>query len=410
MWVRALALAGVASACNSDRSETTERPAAAPVASPRVDEALAKIIATCAEVVGTVEVRRKGQPQWDPASVGATLRERDWVRTAAGAFARIRFSGRGFLDLPEQTTILVDSAISIETGSLVAVAAPGEPLVVRAADGTEARIVAADGEAPAELRLMPSKVAGLEVAVTKGTVKVITRAGEQPVAAGEASDVANERTGEVVKLLDFPRSVAPGIDARFLFAPDKPIAMTWKPVAGATRYQIQVARDTELRSLVLGTETTATTAAFTPTSVGEYAWRVAAIDAQGRLGEYGFVRRMYIEEESPRELLLAPTDGARIGFADKMPRVTFSWRPAGDTKRYKLVIGRGPDPKSQTVVTLETANQQLIVTALREGTYRWGVYAIRDRETPIFLAPRELTIRKQHVKAHTDKLWETGTR
>ena len=44
---------------------------------------LAAIVATCSEVEGVVEVRRKGETAWEGASVGTTLREGDWVRTGA---------------------------------------------------------------------------------------------------------------------------------------------------------------------------------------------------------------------------------------------------------------------------------------------------------------------------------------
>jgi hypothetical protein len=394
-------------ACNGGGSEAKAKEHAAPAPTPavKVEEALSNIVATCAEVNGPVEVRRKGQPQWEPATVGTPLRERDWVRTAAGGFARVRFSDRGFLDLPEHTTILVDSAISVESGSLVAVAEGGEPIRVKAADGSEARIVAAGGDVPAQIRLT-AQTGGLEIAVTKGNVNVITEAGEQAVAAGEASDLSNHRAGAVVKLLGFPRSVSPGIDARFRYVADKKIAMTWKPVRGAAKYRLQVSRDADFRALVLDTTAAATSGAFVPDGVSEYVWRVAGIDADGRLGEFGFARRMYVEDDEPRELLIAPANGAKIGFADKVPRVTFSWRSAGDTKRYKLVIGHGSD-LSSTVASIPTTGQELDVKTLREGTYHWGVYAIKgDRETPIFLAPRELTIRKQRVKAHTEKLWQ----
>ena len=373
-----------------------------------LEEALASIVATCAEAAGAVEVRRKGQPHWDPVAVGVAFRERDWVRTGAGGFARLRFSAGGFLDLRQHTTILVDRAIGIESGSLVGVAEAGAPpIVIKAADGSEARIVASAEGPPAEFRLTPSSEAGLEIAVTKGNLKVITSEGERAVTAGEASDLRQQRASEVVKLLGFPKSVSPGVDARFLFAADKQIALTWAAISGAASYHVQIARDTEFRDLVRDATTTTTGASFSPDAVGVYVWRAAALDAKGRLGEFGFARRIFFEQESPRDLLLSPHDGIKVGFSDKHPRIVFSWQSAGDTKRYKLVIGRGDSPTSNTVVSLPTPRQQVEVTTLREGTYRWGVYAVRGtEEIPIFLAPRELTIRKQRVKAKTDKLWD----
>jgi hypothetical protein len=411
---RALAL-GVAlvssPGCDGSSSGRTEKPVVAAPAADNVaqlEEALAAIVATCAEALGNVEVRRKGQPHWDQVAVGVAFRERDWVRTGAGGFARLRFAAGGFLDLRQNTTILVDRAIGIESGSLVGVAETGaEPIIIKAADGSEARIVASADGPPAEFRLTPSSEAGLEIAVTKGNLNVITREGERAVAAGEASDLRQHRAGEVVKLLGFPKSLWPGVDARFLFAGDKQVALKWAPVPGAARYHAQIAYDTEFRDLVLDADTTTTGTSFSPDAVGIYVWRAAAIDAKGRLGEFGFARRIFFEQEPPHDLLLSPHDGIKVGFSDKHPRIMFSWQSAGDTKRYKLVIGRGDAPTSDPVVSIPTPRQQITVTTLREGTYRWGVYAVRGKEEiPIFIEPRELTIRKQRVKAKTDKLWD----
>lgn len=402
MW-RVVVLVFLGTACKGDSEANNSRTASAPAV--RVEQELSKIVATTAEVQGLVEVRRKGQPQWEQVGVGTALRERDWVRTGAGAFARIRYGAGGFLDLRGGTTILVDSAITVEAGTLVGVAEPGSaPLVVRSADGSEARIVATAQGQPAEFRLTPG-ASGLEIAVIRGSVDVLTAAGAQPVGMGEASDLSNQRASAAVKLLGFPRTLTPGVDARFLFAPDLRVTMTWKSLAGASRYRVQVAHDTDFRALVLDTESTASALDFSPPDDGAYAWRVAGIDAAGRLGEYGFARRLFLETEPPRELLVAPRDGVKFGFSDERPRVRFSWESSGDATQYKLVIAHRE--LSDPVVTKTTNRQQLEITTLREGAYVWGVYAIRDdREIPIFLAPRHFMIRKQRVKAHTDRLWD----
>lgn len=378
----------------------------------RVEQALGEIVATCAEVNGTVEVRRKGKATWEKVAVGSTLRERDWIRTADGSFARVRFGDRGYLDLRAQTTILVDTAISVESGTIDGLAQPGaQPIVMRAKDGSEARIVAAAAGQPAMFRVTPIKGDALEIAATKGDISVKTKGGERTVPAGKATNVANHATTDVVSLLEFPRSIAPGIDARFMFVTGQSIQLSWQAVKLAHGYQVQVARDTEFHQLVVNVDAAATTIPFTPTVPGLYAWRVAARDASERLGEYGFARRMYVELETPRDLLLSPAEGAKVGFSDSYPKIEFSWQPLGDVPQYKLVINNSAMPNGEPVVTLTTTAQKLEVGSLREGTYRWGVYAIRDgREEPIFLTARELTVRRQRVKAHTENLWEDSDR
>lgn len=421
MWARAAAMSLVAAlGCGSESAKEPPVPAPkGPVvatgsgsAEAKVEEALADIVATTADVLGTVEVRRKGSATWEKVAIGATLRERDWVRTGKGGFARVRFGERGFVDLREDTTIIVDTAIKVEAGTLTGRAEPGSALVVRTEDGSEAKIAAVEGGEAAEFRLTPSKDKGVEVAVTKGAAKVSTSAGETQLKAGQASDVAANKASAVVELIAFPRSVAPGIDARFLFVTDKPIKIAWAAVPGASRYLVQIAKDTEFREMRMSIETATTSTTFVPDTFGMYAWRIAARDKKTeRLSEYGFARRIFVEESPPKDLLLAPVDGAKVGFSESYPRIAFSWQSPGDADQFKLVIGKGSTPTIDTVISVPTSDQRVEVGTLREGAYRWGVYAIRDgHEEPIFISPRLLTIRRQRVKAHTEKLWEDDKR
>jgi hypothetical protein len=189
-------------------------------------------------------VRRKGQPHWAPVAIGEVFRERDWVRTGEEGFARVRFGDRGFYDLRARTTVIIDSSLSLESGELVGMAVAGaRPLTVRAADGSEATIAAPAGGEAAEFRLTSSADRGLQIAVTRGRATVGTRGGDRVVTAGQATDVARERVGAPRSLLPFPRSVAPGVDARFAFAPDRPITLSWRAVPGA------VGIETSLRSM-----------------------------------------------------------------------------------------------------------------------------------------------------------------
>jgi hypothetical protein len=291
----ALTLVVVSFACGDERAAATDHVASGSASPAHVE--LAPIVATCAETIGTTEIRRKGQVRWEKVDVGATFRERDWVRTGPRGFARLRFGTRGFLDLAENTTVLVDSAITVESGIVVGTAGE-KPVLVTAVDGSQARI-AAGPDGPAEFRLTPSDSKGLEIAVTKGKLRVITKDGERIVSAGEATDLAKQRTSDNVKLLGFPKSLAPGVDAQFLFAPKMQIPLTWTRVEGAARYHVQIARDTDFHSLVLETETATPTSALAPDREGVYVWRIAARDAAGRLGEYGFARRIFCQTSHP---------------------------------------------------------------------------------------------------------------
>lgn len=373
-----------------------------------VEQDLAKIVATCADASQTVQVRRKGQPHWETVAIGTTFRERDWVRTGPGGFARIRILDRGFVELRENTTIIVDSAITVESGPIEGEALPGaQPITIRTGDGTEARIAAEAGGATAQFRVTPSTDRGAEIAITSGRATVSTAGTDRLLAKGQATDISANRASPAVTLLPFPRSLSPGVDARFHFAPGTTTTLTWAPVPDAARYRVQVSRDTDFRSLLLDKDMAGATATFVAPSDGAYTWRVAARDGKGRLGEFGFARRIFFEQNAPRDLLIAPRNDARYGFSGPPPRIVFSWQSAGEATRYKLVVHRASDPNGAPVVELAAEQQQVELATLGEGAYVWGVYAVRAGAAhPIFIEPRLITIRKQRVKANADDLWK----
>lgn len=397
MWKSAIALGCAIAACRGDQGESTTTGSAGSA----VVEAVAKIVATSAETTGTVEIRRKGEARWEKVEVGGAFRERDWVRTGPRSFARLRFATGGYMDLGENTTVLVDSSFTIEQGTVVGFTEGKDKLTVKAADGSEAAIASAG---PAEFRLTPGDQ-GLEVAVTKGSVELALPDGKHTIAAGEAATIAHHRVGDASKLLAFPKSISPGVDARFLFKPSMTIPLVWSHVPDSKGYYLQIARDTEFHNLVSTAALADAKGSFAPDAVGVYAWRVAARDASGRLGEFGFARRIYCEHEQPTELLLGPRDNFKLDYANTPPTVEFSWQPLGDIKKYKLVIERDA-PGSEPIATTTTGGQ-VISQTLEDGVYYWGVYAINgDREDPIFLTLRQLTIHKlEGPKIHHEVKW-----
>src|SRR6185436_11500317 len=127
-------------------------------------------------------------------------------------------------------------------------------------------------------------------------------------------------------------------------------------VPGASRYLVQIAKDTEFHEMRMSIETATTSTTFVPDTFGMYAWRIAARDKKTeRLGEYGFARRIFVEENPPKDLLLAPVDGAKVGFSESYPRIVFSWQSPGDVTQYRLVVGRGSVPTADTVASVPTS-------------------------------------------------------
>jgi hypothetical protein len=409
----AAAVAATLAACT--KPEPAPPPAAPPDAGAgAAARALAAISASCADAVGEVQVRRSGQSDWQPVATGSVFRAGDVVRTGAGAFARIEFVAGGGLEIEENASVVIDAApgrtegsgapaaenrISVESGvvrGFLPAAAGGEAplgLVIRSAEGEETRLAAGPGEKPASFRLTRGQK-GTEVAVLKGEVSVNAGQGaEKVVRSGQAVDVAQGGVGEVTELIDFPASADPGIDARFLWASDLVVRLVWRPVARASGYRVQLARDLAFQGIEKTLDVQGTAATFTPRAEGVYAWRVASRDAAGRLGEYGFARRIYFEKEQPRDLLVGPPDAQVVKYADQPTPIAFTWQSAGDARSYRLVIVKGRDLAADPYLALTTPGQRIEVAGLTAGEYVWGVY-VDDRKTPepIFVKPRALSV------------------
>ncbi len=377
--------------------------------------ALDSIVATCGNATGEVQVKRAGLAAWEAIATGTTFRPGDEVRTGPLAFTRIEFLSGGALELQEKASVVIDVAplaqgapggaapearVSVTEGEVRgflpqgAAGAEASGLVIRAGDGSETRLTAAPGDAPATFRVT-SGAKGTEVAMTSGEARLGSGGASRALKRGQAVDMAKGEVSDPVELIDFPSSAEPGVDARFHFKPGISIRMTWRPVPTATAYRIQVGRDLAFQTIDATKELKETGFSFSPRGPGMHSWRVAARDAKGRYSEYGFARRFYTEKEPPRDLLIGPEDGAALVFADEAPPITFSWESAGAAESYRLVVARGPDLVAQKVISMVSEGQRVQLEGLAPGELYWGVY-VDDEETPepIFVKPRRLSLQR----------------
>lgn len=388
-------------------------PAPAPAEAAR---ALAAIVASCASATGNVEVRRAGQQGYEPVTPGTVFRAGDEVRTGALASARIEFLAGGGLELEETAAVVVDTApppaaapgeeppqaegrVAVKEGVVrgflpePAAGARAPAIVVAAADGSDLRL-AAQGGARAAFRLTSTEE-GTELAVTRGTAAVRGARGEATLEAGQVALASAGGVSDPAELIEFPLSLEPGIDARFQLVPGLAARLAWEEVEGAAAYRVQVARDLSFQRLVMSLRLDGTEASFVPKEAGMYAWRVAAVDAQRRQGEFGFARRMYYEVTPPRDLLVGPADAAVVKYSEGLPAVEFSWEAPGDVRACRLVVATGPDLLDESAVTEMVAGQRAQVRIPAAGEYYWGVYLETEGgPRPIFSKPRRLTVRK----------------
>lgn len=371
------------------------------------------VIAHASGLTGTVELRHAGLPYWEGVSGTGEVRAEDWVRTGPGATVRLEFTNGTRLDVDESSVLVVElpqaesdagaaaATIAVSKGGVSAVAEaddqqPAAPLLVKSEGHTQQVVVHGKGAA---LRVRATE-AGTEIKVAKGTATV--KRGAQAVELGEGrATVASVELSAAVEVPDYPVSVAPGIDARAFFPLEKPLALTWKPVPGVKGYRVQLARDLSFSVELRSKDVARTSFDFRPDSRGLYVWRVASLAAGGVMSEYGFARRIYFEEEAPRELLLTPEDGEVFGYQTQPPAIVFQWQAAAGAVSYRLSVSKTSDPQDKPVLVETTDAQRLEVTRLGAGEYHWGVY-VRPGMKPIFLSPRRLVVKqmaKPKVKA-----------
>lgn len=404
----ALGFAAVAATgCDDDPSELATPPAAKP---------RGPVVARCAITIGQVEVRRASGDQWIPIAAGAEFERGDLIRTSKGAFVSVKFKTGGGFELEENSLMIIrvaeavasadagvmapeQTVVALQSGTARGVFDEDEsllaPLVIEEDDGTRVSVAPTKGEAVA-FRLSKTQ-RGTEVAVSQGTAVLTTGVGKRvSLTKGQAADVRKGGgVSEVVELLDYPPSVAPGVDARFHFVKGLSIPLSWKAVPGAAGYRVQVANDLGFQSVVLNADVGELSARFTPPASGAFAWRVAARDSAGRVGEFGFARRIFAELEAPQDLLLAPENGASYAFDQAQPPpILFAWQSSASATEYRLLVARTPDLLDGPVVDRSLAEQRAEVTDLEPGEYYWGVYLAGAQPVPVFNTPRKVTVVK----------------
>jgi len=166
-------------------------------------------------------------------------------------------------------------------------------------------------------------------------------------------------------------------------------------VSGATSYLVQVSKDSSYRSVTTSKTQTGTELVFQAKESGDYSWRVAAKDAEGRVGAFAGGRKLHLLSSPPSDQLLEPIPNAVIGQAAGEPlRISFRWNAEAAGRQYRLVISRSQDLEKDRVAVTSQTNQQEVAT-LKPGTYFWGVYAVQEDESrPLFTHPRALQIKR----------------
>jgi len=205
--------------------------------------------------------------------------------------------------------------------------------------------------------------------VTEGTVEVA--AGKDRIEAAQGFGVATSDTGlaEPEALLPAPKLIDPA-----KIQTDEQVRFRLDPVAGATAYRVQVARDAGFLDILSGVVIDGEEAVFTNLSNGTYFARARAISASGIEG--------FSTEEVERFRRKRFGVDASTGPSDLIDGFVFKWVAEGDPKAtfaFQLwqTNDEGSDPASLMIDEAGLTITEMVLTDLAPGRYSWRVAAVQ---------------------------------
>lgn len=161
-------------------------------------------------------------------------------------------------------------------------------------------------------------------------------------------------------------------------------AFAWDAVAGAARYQFQLAADASFNSPLVNISTRNTRA--TPEKTlpnGTYYWRVASIDSAGSVSNWSPVMSVVkLWAETPT--LSSPAEGATISFPAEP--LVLRWDAVPGAAKYRVLLAR--DEALSSLVTpnaqpLEVQATNLAANVLlASNTYYWAVTPLDAQGNP----------------------------
>jgi len=287
-------------------------------------------IATLLSLSGDVKVRYADSLSWGDAQAQLALYAEDAVQTFTRSSALLRLETKDYLELGERSLIVFSAgaadrfaaAPATRHGKLLEgmvagtlggsggdltpfeLTLPGAQLTLQPADGD-------DGQVRFQVNRNPD--ASTSIALYAGQARLSGGAGPERIASGYG--VTLDERGAVLErraLPAAPVALAPANDSVVTYRDVPPrITFAWNPVHRLTRYRLRVARDRELRDLLLDERVAGDAFALSDLRAGEAWWSVSALDGWNE-GPPSDPRPLSIRQDSDAPQLTL----AEIGDAD----------------------------------------------------------------------------------------------
>jgi predicted phage tail protein len=155
-------------------------------------------------------------------------------------------------------------------------------------------------------------------------------------------------------------------------AASRPLRLEWKDSGGATRFQVQVARDAEFRSVTHDLVSSQAFLEIQGLPEGELHWRVRASEGSGA-AKWSTTSRFHIQARLLPDppLLTEPPHGSVLTQAQ------FSWQAGAGHTQFVLEIAPDADFR-QVLVAEQLQRTSYFWQPDQAGQYWWRVRAVRE--------------------------------
>lgn len=323
---------------------------------------------------------------WEELDTGAIVHEQDAIFVPPGSAARIAFEDGSFLEVDENSLLVVEppspdrtrARVALRKGSLSG-ATSSRALEIRGPGGvaelarhSEAQVEVAQGKAT--------------VAVFQGSARLATALGERTFQAGEGGGASESGWFNPPR---YPIELeAPQRNERLFYTGQPPVVtLRWEMEADAPSARVQVSRDRAFGFVVASAPATGGELAFRRGAAGIFWWRL--VDEEGApLSE---ARRFsLVEDVPPRPITPAP--GAMVLATEARP-LTVVWRPLKGVGTYRVELSRDPDFHHLEHFASAGTHHVRVTRALPEGVYYWRVRADEpERGESRFSEPRSFRL------------------
>lgn len=291
-------------------------------------------------VEGTVDFQKGGSGDWKKADRNTPLYNGDWVRTAGSSSAELFFSNGSIYTIGPNALLEIyavfdpaknkkDNTVQMQVGRLEVntsedvstVRTPGTQVVIQSESTAQVDVDDRNNRTD-----VVSIKGGLSVAPTTGGAAVRLASGEQ-VSATKEGDLSEKST-----FVSPPALHSPGENQVFQATGDMEVEFNWVPQREAIAYQLQVSRSRLFSALEIDARRSETRARVRVTSEGFFYWRVASVDASGKVGIFSPFRRFRVAG-------LGGTPSPTVG-ADKTPPDLSIKRPTSLGGQFFLIEGK----------------------------------------------------------------------